>query len=65
MSTQTPCQQAGDKLKKALCALSELVQQYPDKSRTTLLRQVEIQFDLSPKECDFLNKHFDDLPDCK
>ncbi len=64
MSAQHPCQPKGDKLKKALCALSELVQLHPDRSRAVLLRQIEIQFDLSPKECDFLNTHFDQLPDC-
>ena len=63
MSDQHPTQAAGDKLKKAICALSELVREQPNKSRAALLQQVEIRFDLSPKECEFLNKHFDQLPD--
>lgn len=45
-------------MKKALCAFSELLRTHPEKSRIELLHQVEIQFDLSPKECEFLNSHF-------
>ncbi len=58
MSPQHPTQYPGDKKKKALAELSELVKKYPEKSRKTLLQQVEIQFDLTPKECEFLDKHF-------
>ena len=54
--TQSPL--GGDKLKRALILLSELVEQYPEKSRQQLLREVELQFDLSPLECEFLNKNF-------
>jgi len=61
MSAHAPTQRPGDKMKKAICAFSELTRQYPEKSRAALLLQVEIQFDLSPKECGFLNKH---LTDC-
>lgn len=50
-TTQRPC----DKMKKAICAFSELTQKYPQKSRLSLLHEVEIKFDLSPKECEFLN----------
>lgn len=57
MSDHSPTQRPGDKMRKAICAFSELLQQYPEKSRSTLLRQVEIQFDLSPKECLFLDEH--------
>lgn len=58
MSAHKTTQRPGDKMKKAICALSELTQQHPEKSRASLLQQVEIQFDLSPKECEFLNSHF-------
>lgn len=57
MTTQHPTQAPGDKIKKAICAFSELLTQHPEKNRATLLRQVEIQFDLSPKECEFLDKN--------
>jgi hypothetical protein len=54
-----PTQQPGDKLKKALKAFCELLEQHPEKSRLTLLQEVEMKFDLSPKECEFLNSHFE------
>ena len=49
-------------MKKAICAFSELLREHPEKSRVSLLHQVEIKFDLSPKECEFLNNH---LAECK
>ncbi len=52
--TQTP----GDKLKKAITCFSELLTTKPDKSRQELLHEVEIKFDLSPRECEFLDNHF-------
>jgi hypothetical protein len=55
-TTQVP----GDKLKKALTLLTELSEQYPDKSRKELLRQIETKLDLSPLECEFLHKNFSD-----
>lgn len=58
MPAHPPTQRPGDKMKKAICAFSELMHQHPEKSRLSLLHQVEIQFDLSPKECEFLNSHF-------
>ncbi len=58
MSSQHPTQCTGDKKKQALTELSVLVRKHPDKSRKQLLQQVEIKFDLTPKECDFLSKNF-------
>ena len=46
-----------DKLKKALHCFTELVARHPEKSRLELLHKVELQFDLSPADCEFLNKH--------
>ena len=60
MSTSQPTQLPGDKLKKAISCLAELLQKRPDTPRKILLQEVEIQFDLSPLECEFLNKHFSD-----
>jgi hypothetical protein len=54
-----PTQRPGDKLKKALKTFSELLEKHPEKSRRDLLHEVETRFDLSPKECEFLNKHFE------
>ncbi len=52
----------GDKIRKALKWLSAAVQNEPDKSRRQLLEQAEIRFNLSPRECEFLNSNFGDLP---
>lgn len=64
MSDRHPTQAPGDKLKNAITALSELVLKYPDKSRASLLNQVEIKFDLSPRESQFLHDHFTDEDAC-
>ena len=53
---------SGDKIKKALKWLSEAVQNEPEKSRLQLLEQAEIRFNLSPRECEFLNANFGELP---
>lgn len=55
MPDQSPL--AKDKLKKAVHYFSELVASHPEKSRLELLQKVELQFDLSPADCEFLNKH--------
>ena len=48
----------GEKMKKAIQELSELLISKPDKSRRRLLEQVAMKFDLSPNECAFLERHF-------
>lgn len=58
MATPLPTQLPGDKIKKAITCFSELLQQKPGKSREELLHEVELQFDLSPVECEFLHKYF-------
>lgn len=45
-------------MKKAIQLLSELLEQDPDSSRSSLLQKVQIQLDLTPMECEFLNRHF-------
>jgi hypothetical protein len=48
----------GDKIQKAIREFSELLQENPDTERRKLIEKVVKQFDLSPKECDFLERHF-------
>ena len=55
MSEKSPLNR--DKLKKAVQHFSELVEASPDKSRLQLLQEVQLKFDLSPADCEFLNKH--------
>lgn len=49
-----------DKLQSAIRALSDLSLKYPDKKRSELLRQIELTYDLSPLDCEFLDRHFKD-----
>ncbi len=58
MTSQQPTKSAGDKKKQALVELCELLEKHPERSRQSLLQQVEIKFDLTPKECEFLNRNF-------
>ncbi len=51
-------QPEGDKLRKALRWMSDTIKAQPDKKRTDVLVDAQVRFDLSPKECDFLNKEF-------
>ncbi len=48
----------GEKLRKAVRWFSEMIKEHPEKSRKEILSEAEIKFDLSPKECEFLNKKF-------
>ena len=48
----------GDKIKKAVKELSELLLDAGEEKRWQLLQQVELKYDLSPQECEFLNRHF-------
>ncbi|MBU1565392.1 MAG: hypothetical protein KJ630_07170 [Proteobacteria bacterium] len=48
----------GDKMKKAIRELSELLLSKPEKKRLQLLQEVAVKFDLSPSECTFLERHF-------
>ena len=47
---------SGDKMKKTLIWISEMLQAHPDKSRQQIISEAEIRFDLSPKECDFVDR---------
>lgn len=48
----------GDKIQKAIKEFSQLLEDNPEIERWKLLEKVVINFDLSPKECDFLERHF-------
>ncbi len=48
----------GEKIQKAIREFSELLVEKPEIDRSKLLEKVVRKFDLSPKECDFLERHF-------
>lgn len=60
MSESIPAHIATEKMKKALLAFSEMCRQHPEKTRLKILHEIEFRFDLSPRECEFLNQHFSD-----
>ena len=51
---------SGDKMKKAICWISESLLEHPEKTRKQVIREAELRFDLTPMECQFLDKNFDD-----
>ena len=48
-------------LKKAVCWISETVQEHPEKNRERIITEAELRFDLTPRECDFLDTNFKKL----
>ena len=48
-------------LKKAVCWISETVQEHPEKAREKIITEAELRFDLTPRECEFLNNNFKKL----
>jgi len=54
--TSLPTQLPGDRIKKAITAFCELQADNPDQDRRVHLEKVERQFDLTPLECEFLNR---------
>jgi hypothetical protein len=52
-------------MKKTLCWISEMLKLHPEKNRRQIISEAEIRFDLSPKECDFIDRKLrDDVCDC-
>jgi hypothetical protein len=58
MSQNTPTQTKSAKLKKALAWMAETLEAHPGKRRITILQEAELRFDLTPAECEFIDKHF-------
>ena len=57
MSSVDEIMPAGDKMKKTLCWISEMIQTHPEKTRQQIISEAEIRFDLSPKECEFVDRN--------
>jgi hypothetical protein len=45
-------------MKNAITWMAENLQNNPEKPRHTIVQDAELRFDLTPLECEFLNKHF-------
>jgi hypothetical protein len=60
MSSVDEIMPSGDKMKKTLCWISETIKEHPEKNRQQIISEAEIRFDLSPKECDFIDRKLRD-----
>ncbi len=48
-------------LKKAVLWLGETVRQHPERQRADIVREAQLRFDLTPRECEFLNSNFNKI----
>ena len=60
MSSTDQILPSGDKMKKTICWISDMLKEHPEKNRQQIIREAEIRFDLSPKECDFIDRKLRD-----
>jgi hypothetical protein len=60
MSSTDQILPSGDKMKKTLCWISDMLKEHPGKNRQQIISEAEIRFDLSPKECDFIDRKLRD-----
>ena len=60
MSSADQILTSGDKMKKTLCWISDMLKEQPEKNRQQIISEAEIRFDLSPKECDFIDRKLRD-----
>jgi len=51
-------QPPGDKIRKAVRWMCDVLAEHPEKERLAVIREAEIRFDLSPRECRFLDSKF-------
>ena len=60
MSAVEEIMPSGDKMKKTLLWISEMLRDNPAKNRQQVISEAQIRFDLSPKECDFIDRKLRD-----
>ena len=56
--TKEGLQPPGEKVKRAIAWVAECLSDNPEKDRLVLVREAEVRFDLSPSECEFLDRNF-------
>lgn len=59
----------GERIRKAVRWISETCGEKKEKTRAAIIKEAEIRFDLTPLECEFLDRHFcegnDARPGCR
>ncbi len=56
MTSSQDIQPQGESIRKAVQWICETLAAYPAKTRESVIKEAEIRFDLSPKECSFLDR---------
>jgi len=56
MAETDSVQPSGDKIRKAVRWISDMVREHPEKERAGIVKEAEIRFDLNPKECAYLDR---------
>lgn len=49
---------SGERIRRAVRWISDMTLENPKKNRAEIVKEAEIKFDLTPKECCFLNDKF-------
>lgn len=44
----------GERIRRAVTWVADMLREHPERDRGELVREAEIRFDLTPKECRFL-----------
>lgn len=58
MAQTSKLQPPGERVRRAVAWIAECLSDNPDKDRLVLIREAEIRFDLTPAECEFLDRNF-------
>ena len=62
MADTDSIQPPGEKMRKTLRWISETLAEHPEKTRHQIIQAAQVRFDLTPKECSFLDANFDKQP---
>lgn len=57
-NTSTDLLTTSTSLQKAVAWIGETMRQHPEKQRSKVIAEAELRFDLTPAECEFLNRNF-------
>lgn len=58
MSQDGKLQPPGEKVRRAINWVGECLRAEPQRDRRALFEEAEVRFDLSPAECEFLDRNF-------
>ena len=56
MSDRSPLSCQSENLRKALLWVADTLRDHPEKQRLTVLHEAQLRYDLTPLECEFLER---------